>query len=205
MSTDAVARFAAGWLALVAWSVVAFTLVERVRPRHPDHPSVRRIAVAALLLAINAGLAQLVIRTAGFHGGRVVVAWLVAELCHYALHRAMHRVPLLWRIHRVHHEQGPLAWTTAWYQHPLDAVLVAGASVAASALCGAGLPAAAWYVGGRRIWSIVLHANVRWPATALDAVIATPSFHARHHREDLAPANFAATLPVLDRLFGTHR
>ncbi|MEP6863497.1 MAG: hypothetical protein ABJE66_22930 [Deltaproteobacteria bacterium] len=32
---------------------------------------------------------------------------------------------------------------------------------------------------------------------------ATPAFHARHHREELAPANFASTLPILDRLFGT--
>lgn len=205
MTTDAVARFGAGWLALVVWTIVAFTLVERVRPRHLDHPSARRIAIAALMLALNAGLAQIVIRTADVQGGRVVAAWLVAELLHYALHRAMHRVPLLWRIHRVHHEQGPLVWTTSWYLHPIDAILIAGASVAAAALCGAGLPTAAWYVAGRRIWSIVLHANVRWPASAIDLVVATPSFHARHHREDLAPANFAATLPVLDRVFRTYR
>ena len=55
----------------------------------------------------------------------------------------------------------------------------------------------------RRAWTIVLHADLAWPPSALDRVIATPPFHRRHHREDLPPGNFASTLPVLDRVFGT--
>jgi len=38
---------------------------------------------------------------------------------------------------------------------------------------------------------------------AIDRVVATPAFHHRHHCEDLPPANFASTLPLLDQLFGT--
>lgn len=205
MTTDAVARFAVGWAALVAWSIAVFGALERLRPRHREHPRARQIALAASLLAINAALAQIVVRVADVHGGRVALAWLAAELFHYALHRAMHGVPLLWRLHRVHHEAGPLCWTTAWVLHPLDAILNASASVVGAALLGAGLPAAAWFVVGRRIWTIVLHANIRWPASALDGFFATPAFHARHHREDLAAANFAPTLPVIDRIFGTYR
>jgi sterol desaturase/sphingolipid hydroxylase (fatty acid hydroxylase superfamily) len=134
-----------------------------------------------------------------------LLAVAVAQLFSYGWHRAMHRVPLLWRLHRVHHEAGPLCWTTAWVLHPLDAILNASASVVGAALLGAGLPAAAWFVVGRRIWTIVLHANIRWPASALDGFFATPAFHARHHREDLAAVNFAPTLPVIDRMFGTYR
>lgn len=205
MTTDAIARFTAGWLALVVMSIVLFGILERAWPRHLRHPRVRRIAIAAMLLAINAALAQLVVRAADVRGGRVVLGWFAMEVAHYALHRAMHRVPWLWRLHRVHHEGGALAWTTTWLVHPLDAVLTASAGIAAAAIVGAGLPSAAVYVVGRRLWAIALHANVRWPASALDAVIATPVFHARHHREDLPAANFAPTLPILDRLFGTYR
>lgn len=205
MNTDAAAAFAAGWLALVAWSIATFTVLERASPRHRAYPGVRRIASAAGLVAVDAAIAQALVGAADLHGGRVVAAWLVAELLHYAVHRAMHRVPLLWRFHRVHHAPVPLSWTTTWYVHPVDSVMSASAGIVAAWLVGGGLPAALWFVVGRRVWSIVLHANIAWPASPLDGLVATPAFHWRHHREDLAPANFAATLSVLDRLFGTYR
>ncbi|HEY5944974.1 MAG TPA: sterol desaturase family protein [Kofleriaceae bacterium] len=205
MTTDALAQLALGWLAFVAWSLVAFTLLERVRPRHHAHPGARRIALAAALLVVDAGLAQLVFHVADLHGGRIVLTFVAAELLHYGLHVAMHRFPLLWRFHRLHHADAPLNWTTAWFVHPVDAVLIATAGVAAAVLAGGGAAAAAWFVVGRRVWTVVLHANLTWPASRLDGLVATPPFHARHHREDLPAANFAGTLSILDRIFGTYR
>ena len=82
---------------------------------------------------------------------------------------------------------------------------VALAIAGASAAVGGGLPAAAWFVLARRAWAVVLHANLAWPPTALDYVIATPAFHDRHHREDLPAANFSTTLPILDLVCGTYR
>jgi len=205
MTTDPARTFVLGWIALVVWSVITFSLLERVRPRHRRHPSARRIALAAGLVAIDAAIAAALVRVAALHGQRVVAAWLAGELAHYVLHRAMHGVPWLWRFHRMHHDDVALDWTTAWRVHPVDAALTACASIVAAALVGGGAATAAWFVVGRRIWTIVLHANIAWPASRVDGVVATPSFHARHHREDLAPANFAGTLPILDRLFGTYR
>jgi sterol desaturase/sphingolipid hydroxylase (fatty acid hydroxylase superfamily) len=204
MTIDAVGRFALGWLALVGWSLVTFSLLERLHPRHREHPGARRVVLAAALLAVDTALAQALFSAADLNGGRIALAWLVSEVLRYALHRAMHRVPLLWRFHRMHHDGAPLAWTTTWYIHPVDAALHAIVAIAAAALVGGGAAAAAWFVVGRRVWAIVLHANIAWPASRLDNIIATPPFHARHHREDLAPANFAGTLPVLDRLFGSY-
>jgi sterol desaturase/sphingolipid hydroxylase (fatty acid hydroxylase superfamily) len=205
MSTDRVAAFVVGWAALVARAIATFTLLERARPRHREHPKLRRIAIAAGLLAVAAAIARTLAAVSDLPGGRVVLAWLVAELLHYVVHRAMHRVPALWHFHRVHHEPVPLAWTTAWYLHPVDSVLNASAAIAGAWLVGGGLPVALWFVVGRRVWSIVLHANLTWPASPLDGLVATPAFHAEHHREDLEPANFAATLSLLDPLFGTYR
>jgi len=205
MNIEAARAFALGWIALVVWSVVAFSVLERLRPRQSTHPSARRALFAAGLLAIDAAIATALVHTAALHGDRVVTAWLTAELFHYALHRSMHRIPWLWRIHRLHHDDVALDWTTAWRVHPVDAALTASATVLAAAIVGGGAVPAAWFVVGRRVWTIVLHANIAWPASRADGVVATPSFHARHHREDLPPANFAGTLPILDRLFGTYR
>lgn len=156
-----------------------------------------------MLLGANVAIAHLLARVIDLQGGRVVLGWLVGEVLLYAQHRAMHRVPLLWRYHRLHHDDVPLAWTTTWYTHPIDATLETLCGIVAALLVGGGMPSALWFVVGRRVWAIVLHANIAWPASGLDRLIATPAFHARHHREELPAANFASTLPALDWLLGT--
>src|SRR5262245_39015282 len=118
MNIDVLARFAVGWLAFVLWTIATLTLLERQRPRHRHHPGTRRIALAAALLAIDAAIAQTLVRVTELDGSRVALAWLTTEILHYALHRAMHRIPALWRFHRLHHDGAPLAWTTTWLVHP---------------------------------------------------------------------------------------
>jgi len=199
------AAFALGWLAFVAWAIATFTALEHLVPRQRATVPVRRIAIAAGLLAIEAALARTLTWASPDPSSlaRASLAWLLAEVAHYAVHRAMHRVPLLWRFHRLHHDGEPLAWATAWYVHPVDAALFAAATTLGAVVAGEGAPAMLWFVVLRRAWTVVLHANLAWPPSALDRVLATPAFHHRHHREDLPPANFASTLPLLDQLFGT--
>jgi sterol desaturase/sphingolipid hydroxylase (fatty acid hydroxylase superfamily) len=61
---------------------------------------------------------------------------------------------------------------------------------------------AATFVIGRRVWTLWIHADLAWPASWLDRMIATPSFHRVHHE---TRANFASTLPLLDLVFGSYR
>jgi sterol desaturase/sphingolipid hydroxylase (fatty acid hydroxylase superfamily) len=200
------ASFALGWLAFVAWAAASFTALEALVPRHRAPLPLRRIAIAAALLAAEGAIARALVWTSPDPSSlaRAVLAWLCAEAAHYAVHRAMHDVPWLWRFHRLHHGGEPLAWATAWYVHPVDAALFAAATTLGAAVAGEGVPAMLWLVVGRRAWTVVLHGNLAWPPSALDRVVATPAFHHRHHREDLPPANFASTLPLLDQIFGTY-
>jgi sterol desaturase/sphingolipid hydroxylase (fatty acid hydroxylase superfamily) len=206
MAAGSMAQVAIAWGAFVAWAIASFTVLEAVWPRRPGWPGVRRIALATALLAIDSAVAGVLVRppAAAAPVARLAAAWLVTELLMYGVHRAMHRVPWLWRFHRLHHADAPLAWSTGWIIHPIDAALFAACAVGGGLVAGAGVPGAAWFLVGRRVWTLVLHANLAWPASALDRAIATPPFHHRHHREDLAPANFASTLPLLDQLFGTY-
>jgi sterol desaturase/sphingolipid hydroxylase (fatty acid hydroxylase superfamily) len=197
-------RFALGWLALVAWALPVFAIVEALAPYRRAAVRWRGIALSAILLAIDAAITRDISIAPPAAGlGRAGVAFAGSELLAYWAHRAMHRVPALWRFHRLHHADEPLAWHVAWRIHPIDAAVFALANVAACELVGAALPAAVAFVVARRAWTIVIHANIAWRRSPLDAVIATPPFHRRHHREDLAAANFASTFPILDRVFGT--
>lgn len=197
--------FALAWAVFFAWAIATFTALERVWARHPGRPGGRRIAMAAGLLAVDAVIARAIVRPLPGPQPlvRLVLAFVLAEFLIYWIHRAMHHVPALWRFHRLHHDGEPLAWVTAWYVHPIDATLFATCAMLGGVLAGAGAPGAAWFIVGRRAWTVLLHSNVAWPASVLDRIVATPPFHHRHHREDLAPANFASTLPLIDRLFGT--
>lgn len=193
-----------GWALTVVVTFALFTLLERLVPRKRARIAWRSIALGATLLIINAALTTLIARPPA-HGTLVRSALAVAavELATYFLHRAVHRVPLLWKFHRVHHAHEDLTWSLAWRHHPIDVALFAGVTVGTTWLVGAPLLGGLFAVAALRTWNVVLHANLAWPATSLDRALTTPAFHARHHREDLPAANFAATLPVIDRLFGT--
>jgi sterol desaturase/sphingolipid hydroxylase (fatty acid hydroxylase superfamily) len=194
-----------GWIALVAWAIPVFVVAELLVPFRRERVAWRGIAIGAALVGIDAAVTRAIsLPLPPATLVRCAAAFGVAEVLAYATHRAMHGVPLLWRFHRFHHVDEPLAWHVAWRIHPIDAALFAAANVGACALVGAPLPAGVAFVVARRVWTIVIHANVAWPRSLVDALIATPSFHRRHHREDLAPANFAGTLPIIDLLFGTY-
>lgn len=192
------------WLRSIAIAIPVFAAIEAWRPRHRMAVPWRGIALAAALFAVNRLVVGAVTDAPyATHVGRVVAAWLLTELAAYGVHVAMHRVSWLWRFHRMHHAPGPIAFHRSWWIHPVDVALFGAATTLACHVAGAPVLAAVWVLALRRGWAILLHANVAWPATPLDHVIVTPSLHERHHREDLPPANFAANLALLDRLFGT--
>jgi sterol desaturase/sphingolipid hydroxylase (fatty acid hydroxylase superfamily) len=129
------------------------------------------------------------------------------ELAGYALHRAMHAHPALWRFHRVHHESEALDWLSAWRQHPVDALLQALVTSLPGVVLGLPLSQFLGLVLLRRLWTSFIHANVQVRLAWLAPWVATPGFHHGHHGSGAGDLdrNFAGTLPVLDRIFGTLR
>src|SRR6201999_2190212 len=78
---------------------------------------------------------------------RLLPVLVLADVAGYWMHRAMHRVPVLWRLHAVHHAPTELHWFEAWRQHPID-FLVHGLAV--------GLPGALLDASLADIASVVL-------------------------------------------------
>lgn len=146
--------------------------------------------------------------------GLGVLGWLGSliflDFLSYASHRLLHAVPLLWRLHSVHHTDVDLDATTALRLHPLEFV---GNFAATSLLAGTlGMTAEAITVYGALALAIqmVQHANFALPDAfdrRLNVLLVTPGFHRSHH--SLAPedggTNFGAVLSIWDRLFGTWR
>lgn len=142
---------------------------------------------------------------------KLPLSFLIAETGFYWGHRLSHRLPWLWRFHSVHHAPEHLYFLVNTHAHPVDMIVtrlfgmtplyILGLGGAGAA--GSGVPAAVIVLG--TAWGFVIHSNLRVRLGPLEWLIATPAFHHWHHTS-LAPLdrNFASTLPILDRVFGTH-
>jgi sterol desaturase/sphingolipid hydroxylase (fatty acid hydroxylase superfamily) len=138
------------------------------------------------------------------------VALLARSLVSYAVHVAMHEVPALWRVHRVHHTDVFLDVSTTVRFHPLEFTIQLGPT--ALVILGLGLPP--WTIMLYELvdtaTNLFIHANTRIPAR-LDAglrfLLVTPDMHRVHHSALPAEtdSNYGVVVPWWDRLFGTYR
>ncbi len=141
---------------------------------------------------------------------RAIVAVALLDYGIYAWHAAMHRVPLLWRLHVVHHADRDCDVSTALRIHAVEIAL--SVAVRVVQVAGLGVTPQEFALWQRLFGLSVIfhHANVRLPATlerVLGAVIMTPRRHGIHHlaRRDDQHGNWSSGLIVWDRLHGTLR
>lgn len=140
---------------------------------------------------------------------QIAASFLALDLWQYWQHRLYHHVPLLWRLHLVHHSDTRIDVTTTERHHPLE--FIASTALMLLVIFGLGLPAAgvAFYLLSATVVALYSHANLR-PPLALDRfmrkLIVTAPLHAVHHSDLKAQtnSNYASVLPVWDRLFGTY-
>lgn len=139
----------------------------------------------------------------------VPVAMVLLELIIYWQHRLMHSVPLLWRMHRVHHIDTGFDVTTGVRFHPLEIALSMGIKLGAI-----------WVLGPHPVavvlFEILLAAGALWTHTdialpprldrTLRWLFVTPSMHRIHHsswRQE-TDSNYGFHLSIWDRLFGSY-
>jgi sterol desaturase/sphingolipid hydroxylase (fatty acid hydroxylase superfamily) len=140
----------------------------------------------------------------------LVAAVLVLDLAIYFQHVLFHAVPVLWRVHRMHHADLEFDVTTGARFHPIEIVLSMAIKLGVVAALGAPAVAVLVFEVVLNATSMFNHGNVRIPAR-LDAVLrwmlVTPDMHRVHH--SVVPretnSNFGFNVPWWDRLFGTYR
>jgi len=132
-------------------------------------------------------------------------AFVLAGLSGYWAHRATHRVPLLWKFHRVHHSVAEMDWLAAGRLHPVDQAFTRSCTVLPLIALGFTKGVLGAFVVFITFQALFIHANVRFRFGPLRWIVATPEFHHWHHSADPAAynSNFAGEFPLLDLLFGT--
>jgi sterol desaturase/sphingolipid hydroxylase (fatty acid hydroxylase superfamily) len=208
----------------------ALALLERFRACRGDGRTAWRQAVNLALAAIDTVLLRVVLSAVGIvfaarlraHGVGLfaILTWpepievasavLALDLVIYVQHRVLHRVPWLWRAHRVHHSDVAFDVTLGVRFHPLEAVLSEAVKFVAIAVLGAAPLAVLLFELVLQTGALFAHADCALPGrleAALRWWIVTPSLHRVHHSiiPDETDSNFGFSLVWWDRLFGTFR
>jgi sterol desaturase/sphingolipid hydroxylase (fatty acid hydroxylase superfamily) len=139
-----------------------------------------------------------------------VAAILFLDLAIYLQHVMFHAVPVLWRLHMVHHADVDFDVTTGLRFHPVEIVLSMLIKLGVVLFLGPPVVAVLIFEVLLNATAMFNHGNVRLPPL-LDRVlrwfVVTPDMHRVHHsiirRE--TNSNFGFNLPWWDRLFGTYR
>jgi sterol desaturase/sphingolipid hydroxylase (fatty acid hydroxylase superfamily) len=140
----------------------------------------------------------------------LVLAVLLLDLVIYLQHRLYHRVPLLWRFHRMHHADTEFDVSTGIRFHPLSIVLSGFIKLGAVLLIGPSAAAVLVFEVLLNATSLFNHSNLRLPHQfdrVLRLFIVTPDMHRVHHSSDPRETdrNFGFNFPWWDRLLQTYR
>jgi sterol desaturase/sphingolipid hydroxylase (fatty acid hydroxylase superfamily) len=130
---------------------------------------------------------------------------LVADLVQYWTHRAYHEVPLLWRLHAVHHSVKSMDWLAGSRQHIIELIITRTLVLAPIYVLGFSKEVIDTYIIIVGFQAVFNHANVSVRLGPLRYLIVTPNFHHWHHSQDdeAIDKNYAAHFAFLDHLFGT--
>lgn len=210
--------------------LVLMAFAERRWPARADAVPAPRQLVNAGLAVIDAAVLRVAFpilavgyavvvaaRGGGFFGAvawprwvECLLALLAFDAAIYWQHRVFHRVPVLWRLHRVHHTDLRFDVTTGVRFHPGEIALSMGVKLGLVAVLGPDPAAVALFEIVLSTGSLVTHTDVALPPSVesvVRMVVVTPSMHRIHHsvRPEETDSNFGFNLSVWDRVFASYR
>ncbi len=140
----------------------------------------------------------------------IILSLLFLDILIYCQHIVFHKIPVLWRLHRIHHTDIDFDVTTGIRFHPIEIILSMLIKLAGIILIGAPVTAVIIFEILLNTTSMFNHGNVYIPK-AIDQVlrwiIVTPDMHRVHHSviRTETDSNYGFNLPWWDRVFGTYR
>jgi sterol desaturase/sphingolipid hydroxylase (fatty acid hydroxylase superfamily) len=218
------------WLVLdLLGSTTIFVILEKLFPLYKNQPIFRKewqtdlihfgvnhLLVGLMLLIVNFFIHRAQVIVIGEEGlqqfistipflAQLLLCLLVADLAEYAVHRAYHEVPWLWRVHSVHHSVNTLDWLAGSRLHILEIIVTRICVLTPLFLLGFDKSVIDMYIVIVGFQAVFNHANVHIHWGPLKYLIVTPDFHHWHHSSEKVAIdkNYAAHFAFIDYLFGT--
>jgi lathosterol oxidase len=171
------------------------------------------IRITSFLILLPAVQLTSVLGNAGLQAAMASLPWLVqfflailvADLAEYAIHRALHVWPLLWRFHAIHHSSKALDWIAGSRAHLVDDLIIRGLMLIPMMFAFSQniITAYLLFVTIHATWE---HTNFGPTVEWLEPYLIFPRFHHWHHtsQTEAIDKNFAIHFPWIDKLFGTY-
>ena len=134
-----VSAFALIFVAMAAWEIAAPRRVLTVgrKPRWPSNLGILLVDVAAVRILVPTAAVGAALFAAGRGWGLLhlaglrlsvaaLIGFLVLDLVIYGQHILFHKVPVLWRMHRMHHADLDIDVTTGGRFHPFEILISLG-------------------------------------------------------------------------------
>lgn len=139
----------------------------------------------------------------------IALAILLLDLTLYLQHRAFHAIPIIWRLHRMHHADTDFDVTTGIRFHPASVILSAIIKIGVVFLLGPAAIAVLIFEVLLNATSLFNHSNLQLPQRidqTLRYFVVTPDMHRVHHSSNPIEtnSNFGFNFPWWDRFFGSY-
>jgi len=140
---------------------------------------------------------------------KLIIGILLFDFGSYLTHNLQHKVPFLWKFHRIHHSDNHLNVSSSLRFHPID-VIVSQCIYQCIGAAIIGLPISAFIIYGSIAIPLLImqHSNVRFPSgfeKIASLVFATPGWHKIHHSAEQieTDSHYGDVFTFWDRIFKT--
>jgi sterol desaturase/sphingolipid hydroxylase (fatty acid hydroxylase superfamily) len=139
----------------------------------------------------------------------IIASIMLMDFGSYCIHRLQHRVPFLWRFHRVHHSDTALNTSSSLRFHPIETVLTQGIyTCIAVTLFGVSMTSFVIYGTIALIFVITQHSNVKlpnWIEKYGRYIFSTAGWHKIHHSNEqkFTDSHYGGIFTFWDRIFDT--
>ena len=140
----------------------------------------------------------------------IVIGVLALDFSSWLVHWVMHKTPVLWRFHLIHHSDNNVDVTTGLRHHPGDSLLRGIFFLLLIFFSGAPMYSVMIYQTLVVIATAFTHANISLPKKldrTLSWILVSPNMHKVHHhwKQPYTDSNYGAVFSIWDRLLGTFR
>jgi sterol desaturase/sphingolipid hydroxylase (fatty acid hydroxylase superfamily) len=138
----------------------------------------------------------------------IIIGVLALDFSSWLVHLVMHKTPLLWRFHLIHHSDNNVDVTTGLRHHPGDSFLRGLFFLLLIFISGAPMYSVMIYQTLVVLSTAFTHANINLPKKldrALSFILVSPNMHKVHHhwKQPYTDSNYGAVFSIWDRLLGT--
>ena len=141
---------------------------------------------------------------------KIIAGFFLIDFADYWFHRFDHKIPVLWRFHRVHHSDTSMDASTAIRTYPTELIYFTIGELIIAVLFGLDIVSMNIFLLLLLPVQFIQHTSIEYPSWVdrmFGWLLMMPNYHKVHHEQDqfYTDSNYGTLFIIWDRFFGTYR